>query len=359
MKRQVAAAVALCCFAAGSYKLRGSPQQAVADRQGVMGKYCFGCHNEKLKSGGLALNQLDLANLGKNAEKWEKVIRKVRSGAMPPAGLPRPDKAVAEKLVIGIETDLDRAALENPNPGRPSLARLNRAEYHNAVRDLLATDVEVASMLPADVAGYGFDNNADALTLSPALTERYLNAAAKISQVALERPRGMPTPETFFEPTDRSEAGRFSDELPFGTRGGLAIHYVFPADGDYLIETHPKENGANDGFENFSTDIHQLDIAIDSVNILSAGLGGPEWSGRNRLGPKRVENEQKMLEKMKVVVHVKGGEHLVQAYFASKTATISEDLFDPSVRREPYRPVGGVPKLSWLRITGPLTGTAS
>ena len=122
-----------------------------------------------------------------------------------------------------LETDLDRAALANPNPGRPGLQRLNRAEYKNAIRDLLALDVDVASMLPPDTAGFGFDNNADALTLSPALTERYLSAAAKISQVALTRPRGMPTPETFFEPTDRSVATRWSDEMPFGTRGGMAL----------------------------------------------------------------------------------------------------------------------------------------
>src|SRR5215831_14986535 len=361
------------------YGVRGSAQQPAASapsappaasqpasetaspavaHQAVLSKYCYTCHNDKLKSGGLALTALDISAPAKNSESWEKVIRKLGTDAMPPAGMPRPDKATADGLRRYLETELDGAALARPNPGRPGLQRLNRAEYTNAIRDLLGLDIDGASLLPPDTAGYGFDNNADALTLSPALTERYLNAAAKISQTALERPRGMPTPETFFEPTDRSEAGRFSDDMPFGTRGGLAIHYVFPADGDYLIETRPKEDGANDGFENFSAEIHQLDIAIDSVKILSAGLGGPEWKG-NRLGPDRAKNEQNMLDKMKVVVHVRGGEHLVQAYFASKTATISEDLFEPSVRREPYRPVGGIPKLSFLRITGPLKGTAS
>jgi len=329
-----------------------------AAHQAVLSKYCYVCHNDRVKSGGLALIALDISAPAKNSESWEKVIRKLGTGAMPPAAMPRPDKATADGLRRYLETALDGAALAHPNPGRPGLQRLNRAEYTNAIRDLLALNIDGASLLPPDTAGYGFDNNADALTLSPALTERYLNAAAKISQTALERPRGIPTPETFFEPTDRSEAGRFSDDMPFGTRGGLAIHYVFPADGDYLIETRPKEDGANDGFENFSAEIHQLDVAIDSVKRLSAGLGGPEWKG-NRLGPDRAKNEQNMLNKMKVVVHVRGGEHLVQAYFASKTATIPEDLFDPSVRREPYRAVGGIPKLSFLRITGPLKGTAS
>jgi len=362
MKRQVAAAVALCCFAAGSYKLRGSPQQAVADRQGVMGKYCFGCHNEKLKSGGLALNQLDLANLGKNAEKWEKVIRKVRSGAMPPAGLPRPDKAVAEKLVIGIETDLDRAALENPNPGRPSLARLNRAEYHNAVRDLLATDVEVASMLPADVAGYGFDNNADALTLSPALTERYLGAAAKISQMALGRPRGLPAPETYFVPTDRNQALRVSDDLPFGSRGGLAVRHYFPADGEYQFQLLPKENGVMGGFEGITEERHQLEVRLDNVKVWSGSIGGPEYvvSRRGGFGGAAEEaRNKKIVEQLTFRAPVKGGSHLVQAYFVAKTEAYVEDLFDPSLRRENYRAVGGPPKISTLTITGTQSGATT
>ena len=380
MKRRLTFPIVTCSIFVLGHGVRGSAQQPAvalpaagkpavsqpaaaspaAAQQAVLSKYCYVCHSDKLKSGGLALTALDISAPAKNIESWEKVIRKLGTGAMPPAGMPRPDKAAADGLRRYLETELDRAALAHPNPGRPGLQRLNRAEYTNAIRDLLALDIDGASLLPPDTAGYGFDNNADALRLSPALTERYLNAAAKISQIALERPRGVPTPETFFEPTDRSEAGRFSDDMPFGTRGGLAIHYVFPADGDYLIETRPKEDGANDGFENFSAEVHQLDIAIDSVKILSAGLGGPEWKGtRNRLGPDRAKNEQNTLDKMKVVVHVQGGEHLVQAYFVSKTATIPEDLFDPSVRREPYRAVGGMPKLSFLRITGPLKGTAA
>jgi mono/diheme cytochrome c family protein len=361
MKRQLTFLIVVtCAILVLAYGVRGNAQQPpAADHQAVLGKYCFTCHNDKLKSGGLALTALDISAPAKNSESWERVIRKLETGAMPPAGRPRPDKATAESLVRYLETDLDRAALANPNPGRPALQRLNRAEYKNAIRDLLALDIDVTSMLPPDTAGFGFDNNADALTLSSALTERYLSAAAKISQVALTRPRGMPTPETFFEPTDRSVATRWNDEMPFGTRGGIALHYLFPADGDYLIETRPKENGANEGFENFSAEVHQLDIAIDSVKVSSGGLGGPEWTGTNRLGPKRAELENKVLDQMKVTVHVKAGEHLVQAYFVQKTASIGEDLFDPSLRREPYRPTGGIPKLSFLRITGPLTGTAT
>jgi mono/diheme cytochrome c family protein len=223
--------------------------EAVTANKAVVQKYCISCHNEKLKSGGLALSTLDIAQVTRDAEPWEHVIRKVRTGAMPPVGRPRPEKAAAESLVTYLETELDKAAAANPNPGRPTLQRLNRSEYRNAIRDLLGVEIDAASMLPADVAGFGFDNNADALTLSPALTERYLGAAAKIAQLALARPRGIPLPETFLVPTDRNQGLRLSDDLPFGSRGGLAVRYYFPADGEYLFEMRPKESGAGGGFE--------------------------------------------------------------------------------------------------------------
>ena len=376
MRRRLVMVAASCFFVAVNFNLRGSPQQSAeapsphasapaspaADRQAVLSKYCFMCHNEKLKSGGLALSTLDLANLGKNPDAWEKVVRKLRTGAMPPAKMPRPDKTTADTIVAGIETELDRAALENPNPGRPSLQRLNRSEYRNAIRDLLALDIDAASMLPADAAGYGFDNNADALSLSPALTERYLGAAAKISQMALARPRGLPTPETFFVPTDRNQAVRVSDSLPFGSRGGLAVHYYFPADGEYLFEMRPKESGVAGGFEGITAEVHQVEVRLDDVKVWAGTIGGPEFvhkRGPNAGGPTEEELNKKVLEGLKFHVPVKAGEHVIQAYFIAKTEAYVEDLFDPSIRRENYRNPAGPPKLSALTVTGPQTGTAA
>jgi len=334
--------------------------EAVTANQAVVQKYCISCHNEKLKSGGLALSALDMTRVPKDAEPWEHVIRKVRTGAMPPAGRPRPDKAVAENLVTYLETELDKAATANPNPGRPTLQRLNRAEYRNAIRDLLGIEIDAASMLPADVAGFGFDNNADALTLSPALTERYLGAAAKISQLALARPRGVPVPETFFVPTDRNQGLRLSDDLPFGSRGGLAVRYYFPADGEYVFEMRPKESGAGGGFEGVTNEVHTIDVAIDNVKMGTTTLGGPEF-GRGRGGDpaagtdyQREDRTKKILEALKFRLQVKAGSHLVQAYFVSKTSAFVEDLFDPSLRRDPYRAGGGEPKISSLTITGPV-----
>ena len=208
--RALVVAIVCCNSVAFVHEVRvngAAPQPSASAAQpaprAVLERYCFACHNDRARTGGLALDVLDMAHVEEDAHVWEQVVRKLRTGAMPPAGRPRPDAAESNQVVTWLETALDRAAAANPNPGRPTLHRLNRAEYRNAVRDLFAVDIE-ASLLPADNAAYGFDNNADALTLSSALTERYLGAAAKVSQLALGRPRGTPAPETIFVPTDRT-----------------------------------------------------------------------------------------------------------------------------------------------------------
>ncbi|RPI53649.1 MAG: DUF1592 domain-containing protein [Acidobacteria bacterium] len=384
--RRLLLAAATCLVVAAALTAQSSAQQAPASaptaqvatarqatssvpivtaNQAVVQKYCAGCHNEKVKSGGLSLTSLDLTQVPKDLEAWEHVIRKVRTGAMPPVGRPRPDKATAGNLVTYLETELDKSAAANPNPGRISLQRLNRAEYRNAIRDLLAVEIDAASMLPADVAGHGFDNNADALTLSPALTERYLGAAAKISQMALAHPRGLPLPETFFVPTDRNQGTRVSDDLPFGSRGGLAIKYYFPADGEYLFEMRPQEGGAGGGFQGITAEPHQVDLAIDNIKAGTTTLGGPEFA-RGRGGEAaaggdypREDRNKKILETLKFRVPVKAGAHVVQAYFAAKTSAYLEDLFDQSLRRDPYRAGGGEPKIASLTITGPMPETAA
>ncbi|HUP41171.1 MAG TPA: DUF1592 domain-containing protein [Vicinamibacterales bacterium] len=336
---------------------------AVTTNQATVQKYCVSCHNEKVKSGGLTLSTLNLGAVANNSEVWEHVIRKVRTGAMPPAGRPRPDKAASAKLVEYLETELDNAALATPNPGRPALPRLNRAEYRNAIRDLLGLEIDAMSMLPNDIAGHGFDNNADALTLSPMLTERYLGAAAKISQMALARPRGVPLPETFFVPTDRDQSVRVSDDLPLGSRGGTAFRYYFPADGEYVFELRPKESGAGGGFEGITAEPHQLDIAVDNVKLATVTLGGPEFvPPRGAAGAAdypREDRTKKIIELLTFRLPVKSGSHLVQVYFHSKTQAFVEDLFDPSLRREPYRDGSGNPKISSVTITGPQPATAS
>ena len=175
------------------------PQQPVADsapppssHRAVLARYCFGCHNERLRTAGLALDTIDLGNVSAGANVWERVLRKVRTGAMPPPGVPRPNQPTIEALTAWLESEIDRAAAVAPNPGRTeTFHRLNRTEYQNAIRDLLGLDIDAASMLPADDAGHqGFDNIADILSVSPALLERYLLAARKLSRLAV----GLPPP---------------------------------------------------------------------------------------------------------------------------------------------------------------------
>ena len=317
----------------------------------VLQRYCFACHNERARTGGLALDVLDVTRAGEHPEVWEAVINKLRTGAMPPAGRPRPDRATYDAVVTWLETELDRAALANPDPGRPTLHRLNRTEYRNAVRDLLAVDIDPA-LLPADNAAYGFDNNADALTLSSALTERYLGAAARVAQMALGRPRGTPAPETIFVPTDRNQGVRISDDLPFGSRGGAAFPYYFPADGEYVFQMRPKESGVAGGFEGVTAEPHELHVSIDGTRVWTGIVQRPEGArgnDRNRL----------ILERMRLRAPVTAGSHLVQVYFTAKTSAYVEDLFDPALRRTPYRAANGEPVVSSVTITGPMPETAS
>ncbi|PYQ94830.1 MAG: hypothetical protein DMF96_24550 [Acidobacteria bacterium] len=335
--RRLALIVAVLCVIvplAHNVQGRGARlQTANPPPRAVFDKYCITCHNQRMKTGGLALDVLDLARVSEHADVWEKVVRKIRTGAMPPVGRPRPDPALSGSVASWLEAALDRLALEHPNPGRPTLHRLNRVEYRNAIRDMLALEIDPASLLPADNAAYGFDNNADALSLSPVLTERYLGAAAKISQMALGHVRGSPVPETFNVPTDRNQGSRFSDDLPWGSRGGLAIRYDFPVDGEYLFELRLKEDGAGGGIVGLTAEPQRLDVSLDRARVWTSIVGGPEFAN----------------------VRV----HLVQVYFQQKTSAFLEDLFDPYLRRDPYRAGNGEPGISSVTMTGPNASDAA
>ncbi len=357
----------VCFVAVAGYNLYGqalAPTAAMEESRAMLDQYCVTCHNQSAKTAGLMLDTLDLARVGEQPDVWEKVVRKIRTGAMPPSKLPRPDKAAALGVASYLETELDREAFEHPNPGRPTLHRLNRAEYGNAIRDLLGLDLDVASLLPGDSAAYGFDNNADALILSPALMERYLGAAAKISQVALGVERGIPSPDTFFVPTDRNQGRRLSEDLPWGSRGGLAVRYYFPVDGEYLFQLRLNERGIVSGFVGITEEPQQLDLSIDNTRVSTVTLGGPEFArkpGQPRAPSQasQEERDRKILESLEFRATVKAGEHLVQAYFVQRTTAVLEDLFDPYLRRDPYRANNGEPGIASLAITPPDTSQAT
>jgi hypothetical protein len=206
-----------------------SPQQQLVDR------YCAGCHNDKRKSGGFSWTSLSLADPAANAEAAERVLRKLRAGLMPPAGMPRPGDADAKALRVAIETGVDRSAASHPYAGAPELHRLNRAEYRNSIRDLLGLDVDVSSLLPPDESGRGFDNMADALTITPTLVQGYVRAAGKISRLAVSDPHVQPTMTMYTVPKVVNQM-RHVVGAPLGTRGGTSVVHDFPADGEYTFK---------------------------------------------------------------------------------------------------------------------------
>jgi mono/diheme cytochrome c family protein len=226
----------------------------------VLDRYCVTCHNEKLKTGGLMLDRPDLANLGGDAKIWETVALKLRSETMPPPGLPRPDAATYGAFVAWLETGLDRAEAAKPNPGRPpALHRLNRAEYANAVRDVLDVQIDAASLLPPDDASFGFDNVADG-AVSPTLLERYVTAARKISRLAVGSSHTPLEVQSYRLPIDFTQNDQI-DGLPFGTRGGMHVRYQFPVDGEYevwIYLTHAPSPGVAP---------HQVEVAIDRARV--------------------------------------------------------------------------------------------
>ena len=209
-----------------------SAEDAVAE---VVNSYCLTCHNERMQRGGLDLESLDVEHVGANAALWEKVIKKMRVGAMPPAGGRRPDAATYASFIASLEGALDAAVEDAPNPGRPPVHRLNRLQYTNAIRDLFGLEIDGRTMLPADDTGFGFDNIGDVLTLSPSLLDRYLLAASKISRLAVGDASMRAGQATYSVPLSLGQDVRLSEDQPFGSRGGIALRHYFPVDGEYSV----------------------------------------------------------------------------------------------------------------------------
>ena len=230
----------------------------------IVDQYCVVCHNGTLKTGGLELDKYDINNIEDHPDVWERVLRKLRANAMPPTGMPRPEKAVFEKFELDLANSLDALALKNPNPGRTAtFSRLNRQQYQNAVKDIFDLDIDVSELLPKDDASFGFDN-VNLTNLSPTLMERYLAAAQKIAQLAVGSPLNSPSSHVELVAADRTQEDRF-EGLPFGTRGGTQFTYHFPRDGEYRLDV----TLARDRNENIEglTEPHEVEINIDGERV--------------------------------------------------------------------------------------------
>jgi mono/diheme cytochrome c family protein len=271
--RAVLAAVALSLTAAPIAARLQVPSPTPSPRA-VVDQYCVSCHSTRLKTGGLDLEALNLDTPGANAETWEKIIAKLRAGSMPPPGRPRPDKATYRAIATRLEQDVDRAWAVNPDPGRmAAVHRLNRAEYNNAIRDLLVVNFDARPLLPGDETADGsFDNFADSLSISTAHLERYLSVARQVTRLAVGLPPASPGLQRFEIPLFIIQDDRQNEDLPFGSRGGAAIKHDFPVDGEYLVKVRLQRQ-----YQDYIKGMgwpQQLDVRLDGKLIKRFSVGG-------------------------------------------------------------------------------------
>ena len=248
----------------GSLQAQAPATPEPAAEQALVDKYCVTCHNARTLSGNLSLAGLDASKPGDHPEVFEKVVRKVRAGLMPPAGMPRPERATLDGFAAGLETKLDRAAALSPNPGSHLLHRMNRTEYANAIRDLLHLDIDTTTLLPADDSSEGFDNLADALRVSPALVERYTSAAVKVSRLAVGNLLLTASTATYRVPGDLTQSNHL-DGLPLGTRGGTLIEHTFPLDAEYSFRIRVR--GAAIGLAAANLQGEEIEVSLDGERI--------------------------------------------------------------------------------------------
>jgi cytochrome c5 len=300
-------------------------------------RYCVSCHNEKSKAANLLLDKADAIRVANSTESWEKVILKLRTRAMPPPGSRRPDAATYDAVAGWLETELDRAAAAAPNPGRPAdLHRLNRTEYANAVRDLLGVEIDGASMLPADEQAHGFDTNADALTVMPALLDRYLTAAAKVSRLALGDTTLRPAFERYTAVKNNSsertwlwQTDRLGEEFPLGSKGGIAARHYFPVDGEYIFKV--RLDRTYTGLVRGLNVPNEIEIRVDGLRVGHFTLGGPELgaAAARAAAPDYVDASNPLFtadEPLEARVPIKGGLHEVTVTVVNADAVKPEGL---------------------------------
>ena len=327
---------------------RYGPYRALLDQ------YCVLCHNSSVEIGEMALDQVDLASVADHAPILEEVVTKIRGGSMPPSGLPRPDPGSYLGLVEWLEAELDRASVENPDPGRPALYRLNRTQYASVIRDLLALDIDVSALLPPDTSSFGFDNIADVLGVSPTLLESYLAAADRVSAIAVGDPEFAPE-ETYYNAGARLSQDRHIDGLPPGTRGGVLVEHYFPLDGIYEIRTTFRGNSlsAIRGLQ-FR---HQFEISVDGQRHKLVSIGGP--ADYNHMMENAEANRITIENRARIRIPLTAGTHRIASTFVEKTGALEVDQLEPFelIDFDPVY-VGGVPSVEGVMIRGPFNGQA-
>lgn len=327
--------------------------QSEAEYRRLVDQYCVSCHNQRivdadpnslsdplssqLRAVGLALDSLNIQEVANDASHWEKVIRKIRAGLMPPAGMPRPDDGQLEDFREWLQSELDYAGNTNPDPGRKAtLHRLNRAEYKNAIRDLLALDIDVNNFLPADDASYGFDNIGGVLRMSQSLMERYLESSRSISRLAVGNPPPAPFSETFRTQQDQQQHARVTG-LPIGTRGGMLVSYQFPVDANYDLNVELKGIRGYEMDLGSAVETHRLEITVDGVAVETIEVAGTT--------------------NVDIQVPVSAGPREIGVAFFRRPPALAEQVRErfenPRTAGNTGGPLGSMPFVSSLTIAGP------
>jgi hypothetical protein len=332
-------------------------ESRLAPERSFLDRYCVTCHNDRRLTAGLSLEHAEFSDIEAQAEMWEKVVRKLRTGAMPPPGVPRPDEGTSSGFASRAIAALDRVAMSHPNPGRPLIHRLNRAEYAIAIRDVLALEVDSRALLPPDDSGYGFDNNADVLTVSPGLMERYLAAARLIGRLAVGDPAMRPVTETYKAPVLLLQDDQLGDQMPLGSRGGLAVRHRFALDAEYVLKIALQRTWQG-GIRGLA-EPHQLDVFLDGIHLSRFQVGG-ECTGsaepRCRAMPGELSDYEQTADRdLEFRFTAKGGTQLL-------AVTFQKNFVTPEGRLEPPLPVTsfeyagqkeGEPAVDRIEVRGP------
>jgi mono/diheme cytochrome c family protein len=315
----------------------------------LVDEYCLSCHDEDHKKGGLALDTVSAAEVVQHPDVWEKVVRKLRARQMPPIGKPRPNDATYDAVIGSLETRLDRAAAAHPNPGRTAaIRRLTRSEYQNAIRDLLALDIDATSLLPADEPSYGFDN-VTVGDLSPTLLDRYVSAAEKISRLAVGRPTRSPGGDTIRIAADVTQEEHV-EGLPIGTRGGALIHYTFPRDGEYDIQIRLSRD--RDEHIEGLREPHDVELLLDRERVQVFTVKPPER--QPGFSEDYQPNHDRIDQHLRIRVPVTAGPHSVGVTFIKKPSLLLETPRQPyQAHFNSYRHPRIQPAVYSISIVGP------
>jgi mono/diheme cytochrome c family protein len=358
MSRAILCFVALAWFSLTALPAVAQDTAAPSEQRALLNRYCVTCHNERLRTAGLTLDTADVDAVSEHAEIWEKVVRKLRAGAMPPQGMPRPDPPAYDAFATYLETKLDRAAEANPDPGNTGIQRLNRTEYANAIRDLLAVEIDATLLLPADDSRYGFDNIGDVLTVSPLLSERYISAARKVARLAVGDPALGAVVETYEVPKYMYQDSRMSPDLPFGTQGGAAIQHNFPLNGEYEIQIRLHRNHRE--FIRGLAEPHQLDVRLDGALVRQFTVGGdiqgksaPVFSTAAQGDIAQELYERNADDALNIRFQAKAGRRLVGVAFLEEASAIEGPLEQRMTQYDFTQYKGGKPAVASVTISGP------